>query len=60
MNFERLALASLFSYALSFLSLDMLTGFCNVALDAGGRSQPACHVDARGLFYLVGSRGFDS
>ena len=27
----------------------MLTGFCNVALNVGGRSQPACHVDARGL-----------
>ena len=32
----------------------MLTGFCNVALNVGGRSQPACYVDARGLFYLVG------
>ena len=32
----------------------MLTGFCNVALNVGGRSQPARHVDTRGLFYLVG------
>ena len=38
----------------------MLTGFCNVALDVGGRSQPARHVDARGLFYLVGHGAFDS
>ena len=54
MNFERLALASLFSYALSFLSLDMLTGFCNVALNVGGRSQPARHINARGPLYFVG------